>query len=156
MRSIVKITAVLLLAGTSVTAQESAWKAGVAAAAITPENPMWMAGYAARTRPSEGAIHDLHVKALALEHPSGRRMVFLTSDLISVPGPVRAQVVKQVTEKLRLPPECLMMNCSHTHCSTSTRPFAAASCTMVRPDLSCDNACAESACECRERAALNA
>ena len=121
MQSIVKITAVLLLAGTTVTAQESAWKAGVAAAAITPENPMWMAGYAARTRPSEGSVHDLHVKALALEHPSGRRMVFLTSDLISVPGPVRAYVVRQVTEKLGLPPECLMMNCSHTHCGPEIR-----------------------------------
>ena len=45
---------------------DDAWKAGVATVVITPERSMWMAGYAARNKPSEGKIHDLHAKALAL------------------------------------------------------------------------------------------
>ena len=43
------------------------WKAGAASVAITPEGPMWMAGYAARDKPSEGKVHDLFAKALAVE-----------------------------------------------------------------------------------------
>ncbi len=48
-----------------------AWKAGVATVVITPEYSMWMAGYAARNKPSEGKVHDLHAKALALEDAQG-------------------------------------------------------------------------------------
>ena len=45
------------------TAAESAWKAGTARAAITPKTPMWMSGYSSRTKPSQGAVHDLWAKA---------------------------------------------------------------------------------------------
>ncbi len=47
--------------------QPAGWKAGVASTVITPDESMWMAGYAARTKPSEGKIHDLYAKVLALE-----------------------------------------------------------------------------------------
>ena len=46
---------------------QAEWKAGAASVVITPEGPMWMAGYAARDKPSEGKVHDLNAKALALE-----------------------------------------------------------------------------------------
>ena len=49
------------------------WQAGTAKVAITPKHPLWMSGYASRTRPSEGAVHDLWAKALALQDPAGRR-----------------------------------------------------------------------------------
>ena len=42
------------------------WKAGLAKVVITPEKPIWMSGYASRNKPSEGKIHDLYAKALAL------------------------------------------------------------------------------------------
>ncbi|MHC4567864.1 MAG: neutral/alkaline non-lysosomal ceramidase N-terminal domain-containing protein, partial [Planctomycetota bacterium] len=48
-------------------AKRQQWKAGVASVVITPEKSMWMAGYAARKAPSEGKVHDLWAKALALE-----------------------------------------------------------------------------------------
>ena len=44
----------------------AAWQAGTASVVITPKQPMWMSGYASRTRPSEGAVHDLWAKALAI------------------------------------------------------------------------------------------
>ena len=50
---------------------QAAWKAGTARV-ITPKTPMWMSGYAARTKPSQGVVHDLWAKALAIEDPSGR------------------------------------------------------------------------------------
>ena len=45
------------------------WR-GTAKVAITPKEPMWMSGYASRTKPSEGAVHDLWAKALAIKDPA--------------------------------------------------------------------------------------
>ena len=80
------------------------WKAGVASVVITPEQTMWMAGYAARTKHSEGKIHDLHAKTLALEDFQGTRLVIVTVDLIGIPRSMRDQpqylrVVDQPEEK---------------------------------------------------------
>ena len=77
---------VLLATAAALSAEEPDWKAGVASAVITPEQPMWMAGYAARNKPSEGKVHDLYAKALAIEDAAGTRLVIVTTDLI---GPLR-------------------------------------------------------------------
>jgi len=52
-----------------VIAAQRSWKAGLATISITPGKSMWMAGFGARTKPSEGVLHELHAKALALEDP---------------------------------------------------------------------------------------
>ena len=49
----------------------ASWKAGTAKADITPNTPIWMAGYGGRTKPSEGTLHPLWAKALALEDAKG-------------------------------------------------------------------------------------
>ncbi len=95
----------------------SDWKAGIARVVITPEKPMWMAGYASRTKPSDGALTDLHAKAIALEDSAGTRVVLVGTDLIAIPRPLRDQVAREVAEKHGLKPEGLLLNCSHTHCS---------------------------------------
>jgi hypothetical protein len=59
--------------GNQLRADEAMWKAGVAKVVVTPETSMWMAGYASRNKPSEGKVHDLHVKALALEDQDEHR-----------------------------------------------------------------------------------
>jgi hypothetical protein len=97
------------------------WKAGVATTDITPAEPMWMAGYAARTKPSEGTAQNLFAKALALEDAGGSRVVIVTLDLISVPRFLRDRLEAAVGEKYRLPPESLLVNCSHTHCGPELR-----------------------------------
>ena len=55
-------------------AQEAGWKAGIAKAVLTPEKGVWLAGYGTK-RPPDGKLHDLWMKALALEAPNGRRVV---------------------------------------------------------------------------------
>ncbi|MDP6555260.1 MAG: hypothetical protein QGF59_13380 [Pirellulaceae bacterium] len=99
----------------------SPWKAGVASAVITPEQPMWMAGYASRRKPSDGKIHDLYAKAVVLEDAVGTRQVIVTLDLISVPRPLRNWLEAHVAEQFKLPPESLLINCSHTHCGPEIR-----------------------------------
>ena len=97
------------------------WKAGVAAVAITPTEPMWMAGYAARNKPSEGKVHDLYAKALALEDASGVRLVIVTLDLIGITRSFREQVAGDLAKRYGLAPEALLINASHTHCGPEIR-----------------------------------
>src|SRR5712691_8019205 len=92
------------------------FKAGVARRVITPAEPMWMAGYGNRNKPAEGKIHDLFVKALALEDPAGGKLVLLTSDLVGIPRDLSERVAAEVRQKTGLPRERLMLTCSHTHC----------------------------------------
>ena len=69
------------------------WKVGIARAAITPKKNFWMGGFAGRTRPAEGVIHDLWVKALALEDADGRIGLVLTSDILGVPKGIYDKLV---------------------------------------------------------------
>ena len=64
---------------------------------------MWMAGYAARNKPSEGKIHDLWAKALALQDSQGQRLVIVTMDLIGVPRELRDAVAQQARTRWDLP-----------------------------------------------------
>src|SRR5262249_20474665 len=97
-------------------AADKPWKAAVAVRVITPAQPMWLAGYASRTKPAEGKEHDLYVKALAIEDPSGGRLVLLTSDVIGVPRALSEAVAAAVKKKTGLGRERLMLTVSHTHC----------------------------------------
>ncbi|MBI5687678.1 MAG: neutral/alkaline non-lysosomal ceramidase N-terminal domain-containing protein [Verrucomicrobia bacterium] len=97
------------------------WKAGVASAVITPQTNMWMSGYAARKSPSHGTAQDLFAKALALEDEKGKRLVIVTMDIIGVRPWLRQLVEKHAAERHKLPPECLVMNASHTHCGPEYR-----------------------------------
>ncbi len=122
MRLVSAVALVLAHASSGVAADPPAdWKAGVATADITPEKPMWMAGDASRTRPSEGTAQPLFAKALALEDAGGKRVVVVTLDLVSVPRPLRDRLEAAARERYKLPPEALLLNCSHTHCGPELR-----------------------------------
>ncbi|MCE9563051.1 MAG: neutral/alkaline non-lysosomal ceramidase N-terminal domain-containing protein [Planctomycetes bacterium] len=122
MRSFAALALVFAATSASIAADPPAdWKAGVATVDITPEKPMWMAGYAARTKPAEGTAQNLFAKALALEDTGGTRVVVVTLDLISVPRFLRERLETAAREKYKLPPEGLLLNCSHTHCGPELR-----------------------------------
>jgi hypothetical protein len=91
------------------------WKAGTARVVITPKQPMWMAGYAARNRPSEGAIHDLWAKALALEDPSGRRVILITLDVCGIGRELSNRVRDALKSRHHLDRDAVVLACSHTH-----------------------------------------
>lgn len=107
----------LLLSGLlSVPTTEGAdWKAGTAKIVITPDPPIWMSGYASRNKPAEGALHDLWVKALALEDPQGARCVLVTADLVGIPKSLSDAICGDISKKLRLGREAIMIATSHTH-----------------------------------------
>jgi hypothetical protein len=91
------------------------WKAGVARAIITPNEYIWMAGYAARTKPADGKLHDLWVKALALEDKLGNRTLLITSDIISFSRDLSESVCNQLKEKYNLERKDIILSSTHTH-----------------------------------------
>src|SRR5690349_16285787 len=91
------------------------WKAGAAKVAITPRTPIWMAGYAARDRPSEGALHDLWARALAVEDTSGQRAVIVTLDVCGIDRALSLDIRDRIKERDGLPFDRIVLSCSHTH-----------------------------------------
>jgi neutral ceramidase len=94
---------------------DGTFKAGVAVRIITPAEPLWMSGYGGRTKPGEGKVHDLYVKALALEDAKGGRLVLLTSDLVGFSHAFAEAVAEAVRKQSGLPRERLCLTVSHTH-----------------------------------------
>ncbi|MEX0711654.1 MAG: neutral/alkaline non-lysosomal ceramidase N-terminal domain-containing protein [Pirellulales bacterium] len=107
----------ILLGGLASCAQgaEAQWKAGVAKAVITPEKAVWLAGYGSKRVP-DGKLHDLWMKALALEDEEGRRAVLVTSDFQGVPKGMSDRVFEELERKFGLERRQVMITFSHNHC----------------------------------------
>lgn len=112
-RIVVLLTGFLLTPPISAPGAE--WKAGIARAVITPEKPVWLAGYGSKRAP-EGKIHDLWMKALALEDADGRRAVLVTSDFQGIPKSVSDEVFAGLKQRLGLERTQVMLTFSHNHC----------------------------------------
>ncbi len=108
-------SALALAIGPCVHPRDDVWQAGVAKVAITPREPLWMAGYAARDRPSEGAIHDLWAKVLALQDPLGRKAVLITLDLCGIDADVSNAIRDAAKARFGLERDRVVIACSHTH-----------------------------------------
>jgi hypothetical protein len=105
----------LSLSGTPTEAL-AGWQAGTARVAITPKNPMWMSGYAARTKPSEGAVHDLWAKAVAIKDPGGRTALLVTLDVVGIDREVSNRIRAALQQRHGLGRDRIVLACSHTHC----------------------------------------
>ena len=91
------------------------WKAGIARAVITPEKAVWLAGYGSKRAP-DGKLHDLWMKALALEDATGRRVVLITSDFQGVPKGMSDRAFELIRKQHGLAREQVMFTFSHNHC----------------------------------------
>lgn len=91
------------------------WKAGVARVVITPKKSMWLAGYGGRNRPSEGTLHDLWAKALAVEDANGKKAVLVTTDLLGIPKNLSDRIRERLNKEFNLSKAHVILNSSHTH-----------------------------------------
>lgn len=91
------------------------WKAGVAKVIITPKESVWQAGYASRTHASEGKLHDLWAKALALEDGNGKKCVLVTTDMLGFPKAMSDRIRTQLNRQFSLSKAQIILNSSHTH-----------------------------------------
>ncbi len=103
----------LFLAGAAVQADE--WKAGTARAVITPDQPVWLAGYGSRRVP-EDKLHDLWMKALALQAGDSDPVVLITSDFQGVPRSMSNRVFARLRAEYGLQRTQVMFTFSHNHC----------------------------------------
>lgn len=101
--------------GTTAACGEAAWQVGLAKKVITPDKAVWLAGYGSK-RPPDGKLHDLWMKALALQDAEGKRVVLVTSDFQGVPKMMSDQVFAQVKAKFNLERRQIMITFSHNHC----------------------------------------
>lgn len=91
------------------------WKAGIAKAIITPQTGVWLAGYGSKRLP-DGKLHEIWMKALALEDDKGHRAVLITSDFQGVPRSMSDRVFAEVKQKFQLNRQQVMFTFSHNHC----------------------------------------
>ncbi len=88
--------------------------AGIATVDVTPPVGTWLAGFAGRYKGSEG-IHDpLRSRVLVMDDGQ-TRLALITNDIISIKYEVVDALKTMIQEECGLAPECVMINCSHTH-----------------------------------------
>jgi hypothetical protein len=118
-RLYLKLFSLLVLGGgiffASARTTGQSWKAGVSEVIITPSHSMWMAGYGGRDKPSEGLLHDLRAKALALEDVSGKRAVLVTTDILGFPKVMSDRIRDRLEKQYGLSRAQIILNSSHTH-----------------------------------------
>ena len=93
----------------------ASWKAGTAKADITPKKSIWMAGYGGRTKPSEGTLHPIWAKALALEDATGKRAIIIATDTIGLSASIYNSLKMKLAKEYKLTADQVMFNASHTH-----------------------------------------
>ena len=125
------VTALLLALG--LTAAEPQWKAGLAKVDITPRESIWMAGYGARTKPSEGVLQKIYLKALALQDSTGAVSVLVTSDLLGFDAAISSAISSGVQKQFGIARDRLLLNSSHTHSGPVTGAVLRPAYAMERP-----------------------
>jgi len=98
---------------------ETLFKAGVAIANITPPVGVDMTGFGGRPSGAIGIHDDLFAKVLMLDD-GNRKLVIVTSDLLSLDFDLVSRIRELVKEQLHIPPENVMLNSSHTHSGPAT------------------------------------
>jgi neutral ceramidase len=91
------------------------FSAGVARKNITPDSSIYLSGYAARTRPSEGVLHDIWAKALVISEDDDISIIIVTIDIIGLSHELSEDIAQRVIEKHGIDRSRLLLNASHTH-----------------------------------------
>jgi hypothetical protein len=96
---------------------DGAWQVGTAQASLTPDadEPHHLIGLSAREGPMDGVEHDIHARAVAFRDHTGRRLVFVSFELLSVPPSQREYLSAECEERWGLDPEALFLNPTHNH-----------------------------------------
>ena len=109
------VLSLCLTTGAALAAEDATWRYGSVRARITPKELFWMGGFAARTRPAEGTLDELWVKALALEAPDGGKAVLVTADLVGIPKWLYERLCAELNRRHGLTRGQLRFATSHTH-----------------------------------------
>lgn len=95
------------------------WNIGLARIDITPGEPIALAGWGGR-RISEGTVHPLWAKAIALQDARGENAVLVTADLLGLSRAMSEELATRAQEKFGLRREQIIINSSHNHAGPVT------------------------------------
>src|SRR5262249_55543295 len=112
------VVAALLIA--SIAEGQTAWKAGAAKVKVTPTESIWLSGYGNRSKPSEGVLQDIFVKALAIQDGGGPSSVILTSDLQGLDVAMIDEIAGRAQKQFGVTRDRLVLNYSHNHSAPVT------------------------------------
>lgn len=96
-------------------------QAGIATVDITPYVGVWLAGFGSRNKPSQGLHDPLRARVLVLDD-GDTRLALITNDILSLTYETLDELKAMIHQECDLPPERVMINCSHTHSGPVTRP----------------------------------
>ena len=82
-------------------AKKPDWQVGFGRKVITPQNQVWLAGYGTK-RVSDGTIHDLWVKVMALKSPNGKRVVIATTDHMGMSRTVYESIYSKIHSRFKI------------------------------------------------------
>ncbi len=93
------------------------WRVGFASVDITPEEPMPMCGYASRENPSDGVLHPIYAKAMAIGTGTmvEERAVLISIDLAILHRRYARELARRIQEVTGLERRQILINISHTH-----------------------------------------
>ncbi len=94
--------------------------AGTARVDITPPYPILQGGFGQRTTDSLGTHDPLFAKALYLSD-GAEKLLFITTDLLAIPGAVTREVLAEVTRQVPLEDRQICLCASHTHSGPALR-----------------------------------
>jgi len=102
-------------------------QAGRSSVDVTPPVGTWQCGYGGRTRPSETIRDHLRATALVLE-TDGQRTAIVGVDVIAIRRDSVATIRRRIAADVGIPPERVLLGCSHTHGGPVTMPLASQPC----------------------------
>lgn len=88
---------------------------GVAKVDITPLEPIRISGYGSRQEESEGVLQRLEAKALAFGSDDQGASLFITVDLVGIPGHITAELRNRLSIKVNMDASQIIISSSHTH-----------------------------------------
>lgn len=89
---------------------------GVASIDITPEGPVRLTGYANRSnKEATEVIHRLAAKAMAFGSDDQEQSIFITVDLVGIPGRITAELAERLSAKTGIDAAHIAICASHTH-----------------------------------------
>ena len=90
-------------------------KVGVATVDITPEGPVYMMGFSGRDKdPSTGVYKPIEASCIVFDN--GMTRVGIMALDVCKTGVEQLGKVRAAAEAVGVPPEQMMLNCSHSHC----------------------------------------
>lgn len=113
---LIVLFAILFFTATSFSQETAVLRAGFAKIDITPSSPVMLYGYASRKTPSEGVHDPLSARIVVFEN-SGKKVMFVSSDLGSYGESVYPVIRDKLMEQYKLDKSEIFLSTIHSHSS---------------------------------------